>query len=144
MRELLKLERDIMPSDARAVSQTVFNYFRWHGWLDLDAPLNLQIRKARELAENFVASPETFSDESLVERVVPKWLQEEMEITPTWARAIQAEPKTLACVRKPGQGRALCEKLGAAKLERNIVARCDPLQGRGEICFNARISRGRI
>ncbi len=116
LREHLKAERDIMPSDANAIAQTVFNYFRWRGWLDLDAPLNLQIRKARELAANFAANPETFSDASLVERVAPAWLREEMDITPEWARAIQAEPK-LWLRSKPGQGRALCEKLGAAKLE---------------------------
>jgi 16S rRNA (cytosine967-C5)-methyltransferase len=120
LREFLKAERDIMPSDARAVSQTVFNYFRWRGWVDLDAPTNLQIRKARELAENFVKNPESFSDESLVERVAPEWLREEMEITPAWARAIQAEPK-LWLRAKPGQGRDLCEKLGAAKLEKTLL-----------------------
>src|SRR3974390_2934730 len=71
LREHLKAERDILPPDARAVSQTVFNYFRWRGWLDLDAPLNLQIRKARDLASNFASNPESFSDASLVERVAP-------------------------------------------------------------------------
>lgn len=120
LREHLKAERDIMPSDARAVSQTVFNYFRWRGWLDLDAPLNLQIRKARELAANFSADPASFSDASLVERVVPGWLREEMDITPEWARAIQSEPK-LWLRSKPGQGVLLCEKLGAAKLEKNLL-----------------------
>jgi 16S rRNA (cytosine967-C5)-methyltransferase len=120
LREHLKAERDIMPADARAVSQTVFNYFRWRGWLDLDAPMNLQIRKARELAANFIADPNSFSDASLVERVAPDWLSEELEITPAWARAIQAEPK-LWLRAKPGQGRALCEKLGAAKLEKTLL-----------------------
>jgi 16S rRNA (cytosine967-C5)-methyltransferase len=120
LREHLKAERDILPSDARAVSQTVFNYFRWRGWLDSDAPMNLQIRKARELAENFIASPETFSDASLVERVAPAWLREELEITPAWARAVQAEPR-LWLRAKPEQGRALCEKLGAAKLEKTLL-----------------------
>jgi 16S rRNA (cytosine967-C5)-methyltransferase len=120
LRELLKEERDILPSDARAVAQTVFNYFRWRGWLDLDAPLNLQLRKARELAANFAADPNSFSDASLVERVAPNWIAEEMEITPAWARAIQAEPK-LWLRAKPGQGRALCEKLGAAKLEKTLL-----------------------
>src|SRR5215469_4465428 len=91
LREQLKAERDIMPADARAVSQTVFNYFRWRGWLNLDSPLNLQIRKARELAANFAENPGSFSDASLVERVAPDWLRSEMEITPTWAKAIQSE-----------------------------------------------------
>src|SRR6516165_1033408 len=108
LREHLKAERDILPSDARAVSQTVFNYFRWRGWLDLNATLNLQIRKARELASNFAADPSSFSDASLVERVAPNWLQQEMVITPAWARAIQCEP-TLWLRAKPGQGWALCE-----------------------------------
>lgn len=118
LREQLKAERDIQPADARAVSQTVFSYFRWRGWLDLAAPMNFQIRKARELAENFFNNPESFSDASLVERVAPAWLAEELEITPAWARALQAEPK-LWLRAKPGQGRALCEKLGAAGSETN-------------------------
>ena len=120
LRELLKAERDIMPSDARAASQTVFNYFRWRGWLDLGSSLNLQIRKARELAGNFAADPESFSDATLVERVAPDWLRGEMEITPAWARAIQVEPK-LWLRSQPGQGGALCEKLGAAKLEKTLL-----------------------
>src|ERR1700761_6470356 len=117
LREHLKAERDMMPSDARAISQTVFNYFRWRGWLDLDTPLNLQIRKARELAGNFVADPVSFSDASLVERVAPAWLSSEMEITPAWVRAIQAEPKLWLRAQR-GQGTALVESLGAAKLSK--------------------------
>jgi 16S rRNA (cytosine967-C5)-methyltransferase len=129
LREVLKAERDLMPSDARAVSQTVFNYFRWRGWLDLSTPLNLQIRKARELAANFAEKPESFSDASLVERVAPDWLPAEMEITPAWARAIQGEPR-LWLRAKPGQGRALVEKLGAAKLEKTLLP--DAVQYKGE------------
>jgi 16S rRNA (cytosine967-C5)-methyltransferase len=129
LREQLKAERDIMPSDARAVAQTVFNYFRWRGWLDLGAPLNLQIRKARELAANFAETPESFSDASLVERVSPDWLREEMEISPAWARAIQSEPK-LWLRSKPGQGQVLCEKLGAAKLEKTLLP--DAIHYKGE------------
>lgn len=129
LREHLKAERDILPSDARAVSQTVFNYFRWRGWLDLDAPLSLQIRKARELAANFIADPNSFSDATLLERVAPAWLAEELEITPAWARAIQSEPK-LWLRAKPGQGRTLCEKLGAAKLEKTLLP--DAIHYKGE------------
>jgi 16S rRNA (cytosine967-C5)-methyltransferase len=129
LREHLKAERDIMPADARAVSQTVFNYFRWRGWLNLDSPLNLQIRKARELAANFVENPGSFSDASLVERVAPDWLPTEMDITPAWARAIQSEPK-LWLRAKPGQGKLLVEKLGAAKLEKTLLP--DTVHYKGE------------
>jgi 16S rRNA (cytosine967-C5)-methyltransferase len=129
LREQLKAERDFLPADARAVAQTVFNYFRWRGWLDLEVPLNLQIRKARELAANFEADPNSFADATLVERVAPAWLSEEVEITPGWARAIQAEPK-LWLRAKTGQGRALCEKLGAAKLEKTLLP--DAVHYKGE------------
>jgi 16S rRNA (cytosine967-C5)-methyltransferase len=129
LREELKAERDLMPSDARAVALTVFNYFRWHGWLDLTVPLNLQIRKARELAANFAENPASFSDASLVERVAPGWLPGEMEVTPAWARAIQGEPR-LWLRAKPGQGKLLVEKLGAARLEKTLLP--DAVQYKGE------------
>jgi len=129
LREQLKAERDIMPGDARAISQTVFNYFRWRGWLDLDAPLNLQLRKSRELASHFIDVPQSFSDASLVDRVAPKWLAAEMDITPAWARAIQAEPR-LWLRAKPGQGMRLVEKLGAAKLEKTLLP--DAVHYKGE------------
>lgn len=129
LREHLKAEPDIMPTDARAIAQTVFNYFRWYSWLSKDGPLNLQIRKARELAENFAADPASFSDISLIERVAPNWLKDEMAIDAAWARAIQSEPKLwLRC--KPGQGRALVEKLGAAKLEKTLLP--DAVHYKGE------------
>ena len=129
LRELIKAEHDIQPEDARAVSRTVFNYFRWRGWLDLTQPLNLQIRKARELAANFLAEPETFSDGSLIERVAPDWLRTELDLTPAWARAIQGEPK-LWLRAKPGQAWTLAEKLGAAKVEKTLLA--DAIHYKGE------------
>ena len=129
LREQLKAERDIMPADMRAVAQTVFSYFRWRGWLDMAGPLNLQIRKARELAANFAADPASFSDASLVERAIPDWVREEMDVTPAWVRAIQAEPK-LWLRAKPGQGARLVEKLGAAKLEKTLLP--DAVHYKGE------------
>ncbi len=129
LREELKAQRNLLPGDARDISQSVFNYFRWRGWLDLNSPLSQQIRKARELAENFVHNPESFSDASLIARVVPDWIGEEMEITPAWARAIQGEPKLWLRAR-PGQGRALIDKLGAARLEKDSLP--DVVQYKGE------------
>ena len=128
LREHLKLGPNLMPTDARAISQTVFNYFRWRGWLDPDSPLNQQIRKARELAANYAAKPESFSDASLIERVAPEWLRNEMDIIPTWARAIQAEPKLWLRARR-GEGKALAESLGAAKVSQEIA---DAVQYKGE------------
>jgi 16S rRNA (cytosine967-C5)-methyltransferase len=114
LREEFRLQRDIMPSDISAISRTVFNYFRWRGWLDLEKPLEEQIRKSRELAKAFAADPGSFPDADLVERVAPEWLRGELDISPAWARAIQAEPK-LWLRAQPGQGGALCDRLGDAK-----------------------------
>ena len=114
LREEFRLQRDIMPSDISAISRTVFNYFRWRGWLDLEKPLEEQIRKSRELAKAFAANPISFPDADLVERVAPEWLRGELDISPAWARAIQAEPK-LWLRAQPGQGGVLCDRLGDAQ-----------------------------
>jgi 16S rRNA (cytosine967-C5)-methyltransferase len=128
LREEFRAQRDMMPSDIAAVSQTVFNYFRWRGWLDLEKTLPEQIRKSRELAKTFAGDPASFSDASLIERVAPEWLRGELEISPAWARAIQAEPK-LWLRAQPGQGWSLAEKLGAAKLSKEMP---DAIHYKGE------------
>jgi 16S rRNA (cytosine967-C5)-methyltransferase len=116
LREEFRAQRaDLMPSDVSAISRTVFNYFRWRGWLDLEKPLAEQIRKSRELAKAFAANPGSFSDADLVAHVAPEWLRDELEISPAWARAIQAEPK-LWLRAQPGHGPELVERLGAAEL----------------------------
>lgn len=119
LREEFRAQRDLMPSDIAAISKAVFNYFRWRGWLDLSRPLSEQLRKSRELTKTFASDPAAFSAESLIERVAPEWLRGELEITADWARAIQAEPK-LWLRAQPGQGQWLCEKLGAAKLSKEM------------------------
>ncbi|HEY2329322.1 MAG TPA: RsmB/NOP family class I SAM-dependent RNA methyltransferase [Verrucomicrobiae bacterium] len=129
LREEIKAQRNLLPGDAREVVQSVFHYFRWRGWLDLESPLHQQIRKARELAEKFAEAPESFSDASLMERVVPDWVRGELEIMPDWARAIQGEPK-LWLRAKPGQGKALVEMLGAARLEKDTLP--DAVHYKGE------------
>ncbi len=119
MREEFRAQRDLMPSDITAISQTVFNYFRWRGWLDLAKPLNEQIRDARDLARKFAADPKTFSDADLIAHIGPEWLRGELEIPPAWARAIQGVP-SLWLRAQPGQGRALAERLGGTKLAQDI------------------------
>ncbi len=129
LREELKAQRNILPGEARLISLTIFNYFRWLGWLDSAGSVGQKARKARELAASFAENPDSFSDASLVERAAPTWIREEMEVTPEWARAIQAEPK-LWLRAKPEQGVALVEKLGAAKLEKDSLP--DAVQYKGE------------
>jgi len=115
LRDEFRAQRDLLPVDISAISRTVFNYFRWRGWLNLEEPLTGQIRRSRELATAFARDPGSFTDDDLVSRVAPEWLRNELDISPAWARAIQAEPK-LWLRAQPGQGGNLCEKLGDAKL----------------------------
>jgi 16S rRNA (cytosine967-C5)-methyltransferase len=118
LRDEFRAQRDLMPADISGISRTVFNYFRWRGWLDLDQPLPDQIRRSRELATLFARDPASFSDADMVARVAPDWLSAEMDLSPAWARAIQAEPK-LWLRAQPGQGRNLCDKLVDAELAEN-------------------------
>jgi 16S rRNA (cytosine967-C5)-methyltransferase len=137
LREKIKAQRWLLPADVREISLSVFSYFRWRGWLDLNSPLNQQIRKARELAGNFTDRPGAFSDADLASRVAPDWIHEEMEITPAWARAIQGEPK-LWLRAKPGQGGMLCEKLDIAAERRTPIRRVsDHRHQRAESEFGA-------
>ena len=111
LREALRSRRVPSIEETREISRAVFAYYRWFGWLDHQRALPGQIKSALELAQAFAERPQSFSDEKLVERSVPAWVREEMEVSPVWVRAIQPEPKLWLRARR-GQGRALAEKLG--------------------------------
>jgi 16S rRNA (cytosine967-C5)-methyltransferase len=117
LREALASRRLPTREETKEISSAVFNYFRWFGWLDPKTSLPGRIKYAMELAGAFQARPESFSDEKLVERVVPDWVRAQMDISPAWARAIQGESKLWLRARR-GQGRSLVEKLGAARVEK--------------------------
>jgi 16S rRNA (cytosine967-C5)-methyltransferase len=101
----------ISPRQAREISQAVFAYYRWLGWLNRQEPLSTQIQRAAELATAFAKSPQEFSDADLAARAVPSWLHDHMEVTGAFARALQAEPPLWLRAR-PGCGRELAAKLG--------------------------------
>ena len=111
LREALRSRRVPSREETREISRLVFAYYRWFGWLDHRRGWPGQIQYALELAQAFAERPQSFSDEKLVERSVPGWVRETMEVSPAWVRAIQAEPKLWLRARR-GQGRALAEKLG--------------------------------
>ncbi len=110
LRSQLKTQRGLTQFQSGQVSQAMFAYFRWFGWLDERESLEARIEHALDLGERFAESPHEFSDDDLG-RAVPNWLRDEMEITPDWLRSIQTEPKIWLRAR-PGQGRALAPKLG--------------------------------
>jgi 16S rRNA (cytosine967-C5)-methyltransferase len=111
LREELKSQKGLTPGDASRVSAAVFAYYRWYGWLDVGHPLTKNIRRAVELSTRFAQSPQSFSDSEIVNRSLPAWVHQEVQVTAAWARAIQSEPELWLRAR-PGQGRALARKLG--------------------------------
>jgi 16S rRNA (cytosine967-C5)-methyltransferase len=129
LRDALASRRAPSHLEMRAASQAVFNYYRWLGWLETDRPLVNQIEYALKVAQMFADKPKSFADEKLAAQAVPTWVRDQVTVTPEWARAIQAEPKLWLRARR-GQGAALVEKLGAAKLEKDLLP--DVVQYKGE------------
>ncbi len=101
----------ISREDGSEVARTIFAYYRWRGWLAESAPIAEQVDYALKLSQSLISEPETFSDEKLIELSLPSWARQEVDVTPAWVRAIQAEPK-LWLRAKHGEGRNLAEKLG--------------------------------
>ena len=111
LRAELKSANHFVRAEAREVSRAVFAYFRWRGWMDAARSPAEQIKHALQLADNFSEHPESFADEALVERAVPAWAREALDVSAAWTRAIQGDPR-LWLRAKRGQGGALAEKLG--------------------------------
>jgi 16S rRNA (cytosine967-C5)-methyltransferase len=111
LRDGLRANRGIPPPEASWIAGAVFGYFRWRGWLDERQPLSRQVDEALQLAVQFKRQPMRFPDAELMARAVPDWTKQETDVTPEWARALQAEPKLWLRAR-PGQGGQLAEKLG--------------------------------
>src|SRR5437588_1491200 len=93
LRQTLKSEGRLSPEAAGFISRAVFAYYRWRGWLQSHEPLRVQIEAALDLAGRFSRHPRSFSDAEIVARSVPEWVNEEVEVTPAWARSLQSEPK---------------------------------------------------
>src|SRR5580765_4688869 len=92
LRGRLRRERGLDPAEARAVSQAVFRYFRWFGWLSPDRPLRQNVQYAQDVQREFETRPQKFSDEELVAKAVPPWLMSEVKPSSEWVRSLQTEP----------------------------------------------------
>lgn len=111
LRAELRSRRDLSPDKRRRVSETVFAFYRWHGWLDERAPLLVQLRQAQALRRQYAEAPRSISDDELLARAIPAWVNAFLDVTPAWVRALQADP-VLWLRARPGQGRALAAQLG--------------------------------
>ncbi len=114
LRQALKAQRGLEPKAGTAASRAVFAYFRWFGWLPKEAPLRAQIEQGVVLARRYAREPETFSDTDLLAHAVPTWIASEVDVTPAWVRALQAEPRLWLRAR-PSQGSALAKRLRKAR-----------------------------
>lgn len=110
LRESLRAARRQDTEQAREVSELVFGYFRWRGWLDRSQPLPRQLVHSRELAGRF-AREEAAVDDAALARAVPDWVWSEMEVSQAWLRALQRPPRLWLRAR-PGQGSRLARELG--------------------------------
>ena len=111
--ELKKAGR-ISQEEKRDISRAVFAYYRWRGWLNWKEPLPKQIADALELDGEFRENPGSIADEKL-RAAIPKWIEEQMEVSAAWLRILQTEPALWLRARQ-GQGRELAAKLGAARV----------------------------
>jgi 16S rRNA (cytosine967-C5)-methyltransferase len=117
--ELREAGQRLSPAQRSEIADAVFNYYRWFGWLEPRGSIRDQIERASELARAFAEAPQKFSDDDLVRRSVPPWLSEFMEVTPAFARALQAPPKLWLRARR-GQGSALAKGLDRARPSESV------------------------
>jgi 16S rRNA (cytosine967-C5)-methyltransferase len=108
LRSQLREARWLTPAQRREISTAVFAYYRWFAWLDARSSLRDQIAQAMDLARR---GTQKFSDHELIAKAVPAWLAQTMDVTPSFARALQSPPRLWLRARK-GQGIQLAERLG--------------------------------
>ncbi len=111
LRQALRDTHGLAKETTAQVSQAVFSYFRWRGWLDASLKLESQVRSALEHTAEFAMAPHSFRDADLLARTLPAWVNDAVPVSAPWLRAIQAEPP-LWLRAKPGRLRAIAQVLG--------------------------------
>jgi 16S rRNA (cytosine967-C5)-methyltransferase len=114
LRETFKRLRVFNPEETREISNTVFTYFRWRGFLTPERDTGAQVDEAFGLAEQFEQDPFSFATDLLRANSAPGWIAEEVAADDEWFRTLQRPPNLWLRARR-GQGNALAEKLGHAE-----------------------------
>lgn len=114
LRETFKRLRVFTPGETRKITDAVFAFFRWRGFLSEEKDPRVGIEKACNLAECFRKSPASFSAASLRAKAVPEWVAAEVEANDDWFQSLQREPNLWLRARR-GQGNALARKFGNAQ-----------------------------
>ena len=118
LRFYFESHRYLQPPAKRAISHTVFVYFRWLSWLDPKASPQKRLEQAVELHARFIADPKCIKAETLAVRAVPTWLWTELELPAEakagYLRQLQRDPPLWLRAR-PGQSAALAKSLFACE-----------------------------
>ncbi len=100
----------LRPPARRAISQAVFQAFRWFSWLDAKASPQKRVEQAVSLQERFAQNEASIKAEALAARAVPAWLATEMEVPADYLRQLQREP-ALWLRARPGRAAELAATL---------------------------------
>jgi 16S rRNA (cytosine967-C5)-methyltransferase len=97
LREHVGADRELDPSDKRALSAAVFAYYRWFRWLDPQATPTRNVLAALELQTRFDADPRKVKSEELCRLTLPDWAYSELvfpqpEAELAFARQLQSTP----------------------------------------------------
>ena len=112
-------DRRLPPEDQRKISRGVFGFFRWAGWVDMDAPLKEQIVEADELRHRYANDPKSFEDADLLAHAVPEWALAAAPISAPMIREWQREPRLWLRAR-PGEGRAIAKAFGDSEVHPKV------------------------
>ena len=144
LRTKLKEAKGISREDGRTISEAVFAYYRWLGWLDRKQPIAAQIQAGGGVERRLIRKIRRAFPKREMKQAIPEWATGEVEVSPEWLRALQREP-TLWLRARPGKGRELAERLGECWVARRRTAgRSVALRRQGGFVSDAGISRGRI
>lgn len=112
--------------DRHTVTQIVFAWCRWWGWLRPAEPLTHQLKLALELQARFDRDPAGFAPAALAARAVPPWLKDEMDELPVaWLRQLQ-RPPTLWIRAKHADAAAVATTLGHCTPSRHAALPAPP------------------
>lgn len=129
LRAEFKRQSSLSRRESGEISRAVFTYFRWFGWLEPQKPLAGNIFVAQQLAERFAREPQKFSDQELLTKAIPAWVNDFVMVKPDWLCALQSEPK-LWLRAKRGQASRIAESLGFCLLEPDTLL-SDAIEYRG-------------
>lgn len=110
LRETFKRLRVFNPQETREITNAVFNYFRWRGFVNPENEIQEQVREAFRLGAQFERNPDSISNEQLRQHAVPEWAATHVDAADDWFRALQQSPN-LWLRAKRGQGNMLEDKL---------------------------------